>query len=106
MSTKTDAAIAKLTAECKGKDYLIPFEEYLTSICTTDAVADKILDDKKELEKCFEFSKDRFKKKAVKGCAMVEDEEAYEVIREYYGIKLTESKLAPADEVVDILDLI
>lgn len=106
MSTKTDAAIAKLTAECEGKDYLIPFEEYLTSICTTDAVADKILDDKKELKKCFEKIKGIAKGRAVNGCAYIPPEEVFEIIREYYGIKLTESELAPADEVVDILDLI
>ena len=35
--SKTDEAIAKMAEEIKGKDYLIPFEEYLTTICTTDA---------------------------------------------------------------------
>ena len=32
MSKKTDDAIAKITAECEGKEYLIPFEEYLSDI--------------------------------------------------------------------------
>lgn len=40
-------AIAKITEECQGKDYLVPFEEYLTSICTTDKIAEKILDKKR-----------------------------------------------------------
>lgn len=56
MSKKTDDAIAKVTAECEGKEYLIPFEEYLTSICN-DAVAEKILKDDKKLEDCFKKMK-------------------------------------------------
>ena len=47
MSQKTDAAIEKMTKECENHGHLVPFEEYLTSICTTDAVADKILEEKK-----------------------------------------------------------
>ena len=34
MSIKTDLAKRKLAEECQGKEYLIPFEEYLTEIHT------------------------------------------------------------------------
>ena len=57
MSEKTDKAIARITDECKGNEHLIPFEEYLTSICTTDDVADKILNRDKSLKGCFEKMK-------------------------------------------------
>lgn len=85
MSKKTDAAIAKLTAECEGKYYLIPFEEYLTSICTSDDIADKILNPKKTLGECFEKMKGIAKGRAVNRCAYIPSEEGFEIIREYYG---------------------
>ena len=53
MSDLTDRAIARITEECQKKDYLIPFEEYLTSIMT-DRVAEKVLDEKKTLQGCFD----------------------------------------------------
>ena len=56
--SKTDQAIARMADEMKGKDYLIPFEEYLTGICTTDAVADKILDKEKSLQGAFDKMRD------------------------------------------------
>ena len=46
-----DKAIKRITEECEGKDYLIPFEEYLTSICN-ESTAPQILDTKKTLEGC------------------------------------------------------
>ena len=49
MSDLTDRAIARITEECQEKDYLIPFEEYLTSIMT-DKIAEKVLDEKKSLQ--------------------------------------------------------
>ena len=49
MSTKTDEAVRKLTEQCQDKDYLIPFEEYLTGIMTDD-IADKVLADGKSLQ--------------------------------------------------------
>ena len=53
MSTKTDEAVRMLTEQCKDKDYLIPFEEYLTGIMTDD-IADKVLADGKSLQGCFD----------------------------------------------------
>ena len=62
MSIKTDQAKRKLAEECQGKEYLIPFEEYLTGICTTDKVADLILAENKKLEKCFGKKADKRRK--------------------------------------------
>ena len=57
MSDLTDRAIARITEECQEKDHLIPFEEYLTSIMT-DKIAEKVLDEKKSLQGCFDEMKE------------------------------------------------
>lgn len=106
--SKIDDAIAKLTAECKKNEHLIPFEEYLTSICMTDAVAEKILAEDKKLKDCFESIKNIARKRAISGCAYIPPAEGFEIIENYYGIT-AEDKEKPAasksaDNVIDILD--
>lgn len=98
-----DKAIKRITEECEGKDYLIPFEEYLTSICN-ESTAPQILSTKKTLEGCYENMKSIAKKRAVKGCAYIPPEEGYQIIREYYDITI-EEKTHEANEVIDITDL-
>ncbi|WP_338547799.1 Cas9 inhibitor AcrIIA9 family protein [Emergencia sp. JLR.KK010] len=104
MSKKTDDAIAKITAECEGKEYLIPFEEYLTSICN-DAVAEKILKDDKKLEDCFKKMKEVARSRQKNGCAYIPNEEGFEIIRDYYGITCTDLRKI-AENVIDITDLL
>lgn len=101
--SKIDDAIARITKECEGKDYLIPFEEYLTGICNSDEIADKILNPKKTLDGCFEKMKSIARKRAVKNAAYIPPEEGYQIIRDYYGIELNEKKTAA---VLDVLDLL
>ena len=104
--SKINDAIAKITTECEGKDYLIPFEEYLTGICTTDQIAERILNPKKTLVKCFEQMKSIAKKRAVNGAAYIPPEEGFRIIRNYYEIELSEKKEKKSAEVVDVLDLL
>lgn len=103
MSVKTDQAIAKITEECEGKDYLIPFEEYLTSICTVDNIAEKILAEDKTLTGCCSKMQSIAKKRAVNGFAFIPQEEGYAVIRDYYGITEADKSRTGAG-VIDIID--
>ena len=108
MSIKTDLAKRKLAEECQGKEYLIPFEEYLTEICTIDKVADLILLEDKKLEECFNKMKEIARKRAKNGCAYIPPEEGCKIIREYYGITeddLNASASKPAG-IVDITDFL
>lgn len=102
MSEKTNRAIARITDECKGNEHLIPFEEYLTSICTTDDVADKILNNDKSLKGCFEKMKNIARSRAKNGCAYIPPEEGFRIIREYYGIE-DSKKTSPAIDIMDLL---
>lgn len=104
MSKKTDEAIAKITAECEGKDYLIPFEEYLTSICT-EAVAEKILKGDKKLEDCFKKMKEVARDRQKNGCAYIPNEEGFKIIRDYYEITDSDLKKSVGN-VIDITDLL
>lgn len=108
MSKMTDLAIAKLANEIKGKDYLVPFEEYLTEICKTDAVAEKILNKEKSLQGAFKAMQDIARKRQVGGCAYIPPEEGFQIIRDYYGI-IEEAPPAapePAAGTVNVLDLL
>lgn len=104
----TDQAKARLADEIQGKDYLIPFEEYLTGICTTDAVAEKILTKGKTLEGCFRHMKDIASKRKTGNFAYIPPEEGFQIIREYYGIgdPGIPNKPAPQGDVIDIMDLL
>ena len=108
MSDLTDRAIARITEECQKKEYLIPFEEYLTSIMT-DKIAEKVLDEKKSLQGCFDKMKETAEKHMVRngnvGTAYIPPEEGFSIIRDYYGIDLAEnSNQAPG--VIDITDFL
>ena len=105
MNYKTDQAIEKMTKECQGKDYLIPFEEYLTSICTTNAVAEKILAEGKTLQGAYDKMRGIASKRQKNGCAYIPPEEGFEIIREYFEITDASPEPAleaPAGEVIDI----
>ena len=109
MSIKTDLAKRKMAEECQGKEYLIPFEEYLTGICTNDKVADLILAENKKLEKCFGKMKEIARKRAQNGCAYIPPEEGFEIIREYYGITdadLNTTGTSKPAGIVDITDFL
>lgn len=108
---KRDKAVARITEECTGKEYLIPFEEYLTSICTNDVIAEKILDENKTLGGCFDAMKTIAKKRAKNGFAYISPEEGFSIIREYYGITDEDMRTAislvkPQADVIDISDLL
>lgn len=104
MSDLTDRAIARITEECQKKEHLIPFEEYLTSIMT-DRVAEKVLDEKKTLQGCFEKMQGIARSRAKGGCAYIPPDEGFSIIRDYYGIDLAE-KSSPEPDVIDIMDFL
>lgn len=103
-----DKAIARITEESnqKGKEYLLPFEEYLTSICTNEKVAAKILAEGKTLQGAFDEMKKAAKKRKTGNFAYIPPEEGFAIIRNYYGI--TEADMNAKQERsdrVDVLDL-
>ena len=108
MSDLTDRAIARITEECQKKEYLIPFEEYLTSIMT-DKIAEKVLDEKKTLQGCFDEMKKTAEKHMVRnenvGTACIPPEEGFAIIRDYYGIDNAE-KASQDPGVIDITDFL
>ena len=99
----TDQAKAKLAEEIKGNDHLIPFEEYLTGICETDRIAEKILAEGKSLEKCFKHMKDIARKRKTGNFAYIPPEEGFRIIREYYGIDDKDEEKADAVDIMDLL---
>lgn len=98
-------ARAKITEESlEIKSALATFiEETINERCTTEEVANKILDGKKSIKDLINNITNKAKEKAVKNVAAISDEEVKEMVLKYYELDDTK---ASGTEVVDILDLI
>lgn len=83
-----DKAIARITDEMmKENDPLITMlEEHLTSICTTEAVAGKLLQEDKTLKGASQIIWDEARKRRVGNGAHIPDAECCRMAEEYYGI--------------------
>lgn len=96
------AKITEKSLEIKGA--LATFiEETVNERCTTEEVANKILDGKKTIKDLIHNITNVAKEKAVDNMAAISDEEVKEMVLKYYEIDDAKSQ---STEVVDILDLI
>lgn len=97
-------AIKKITEEMmKINDPVAQgIEEYLTGICTTESVAQKILDPSKKLEEIHRKVWDEAKRRKKGNCAFIPEGEVYEMVRKYYGIG-EETKHKDKVNVLDLL---
>lgn len=102
---KINEARAKITEESlKIKGVLATFiEETINERCTSEEVANKILDGKKSIKDLINNIRNKAKEKAVNNMAAISDEEVKEMVLKYYELDDTK---ASGTEVVDILDLI
>lgn len=102
---KINEARAKITEESlKIKSALATFiEETINERCTTEEVANKILDGKKSIKDLINDIRNKAKEKAVNNMAAISDEEVRGMVLKYFEIDETKAQNA---EVVDILDLI
>lgn len=102
---RINEARAKITEESlEIKGALATFiEEIINERCTTDEVANKILDGKKSIKDLINDIRNKAKEKAVNNMAAISDEEVRGMVLKYFEIDETKAQNA---EVVDILDLI
>ena len=102
---RINEARAKITEESlKIKGVLATFiEETINERCTTEEVANKILDGKKSIKDLINDIRNKAKEKAVNNMAAISDEEVRGMVLKYFEIDETKAQNA---EVVDILDLI
>ena len=100
-------AIKKITDEMmKINDPVAQgIEEYLTGICTSEAVASCLLDPGKSLQEIHKKVWDEAKRRKKGNCAFIPQEEVYQMVRSYYGIG-TEKREARHRETVNVLDLL
>lgn len=102
---RINEARAKITEESlEIKGALATFiEETVNEHCTTEEVANKILDGKKSIKDLINDIRNKAKEKAVNNIAAISDEEVREMVLKYYELDDTK---ASGTDVVDILDLI
>lgn len=102
---RINEARAKITEESlEIKSALATFiEETVNERCTTEEVANKILDGKKSIKDLIDKITKEAKSRAVNSVAAISDEEVKDMVLKHYEIDETKAQNA---EVVDILDLI
>lgn len=102
---RINEARAKITEESlEIKGALATFiEETINERCTTEEVANKILDGKKSIKDLINNIRNKAKEKAVNNMGAISDEEVRGMVLKYFEIDETKAQNA---EIVDILDLI
>lgn len=82
-------------------------EEYLTEICTTEAVAEKLLAEGKTLKELNDRMWSEAAKRKTGQGAYIPEPELYAMAEEYYGIaEEDKQKQHKASDVIDIRDLL
>ena len=100
-----DRAIEKLTKEMMEAEdpFTQAIEEYLTGICTTVSVAEKILQPDKTLKEACGKVREKARREAKGRVGAVSDQEAYRIVEEYFGIN---QKQPEKNKPLNILDFI
>lgn len=99
-------AIKKITEEMmenQNNTAIRVIEEHLTSICTTNEVAEKILNKEKTLRGALGAIKNEAQKEKVGNCACIDDKRGFEIVEKYFGIEEEDKKI---NKIIDIIDLI
>ncbi len=90
MTELQEKAIAKIDAEIekeKGNRILEIIGEFLINLVTANAnAAENLLDDKKTLKGAYEAMRTEARKQSKDGCAVLTDDEGFEIICGYYGV--------------------
>lgn len=91
MTELQERAIAKIDAEIekeKGNRILEIIGEFLINLVTANPdAAEKLLDEKKNLKGTYEAMRNEARKYQKVGCAVLTDDEGFEVICGYYGLE-------------------
>ncbi|MHC1722768.1 MAG: hypothetical protein AB9836_06135 [Aminipila sp.] len=90
MSELTNRAIAHITDQMmqdQNNPAIVFIEEHLTNICTTEAVANKLLTEGKSLKKALNQIKEVARKRQVGGCGFVPPDEGLSLVEQYYDIE-------------------
>lgn len=106
MNPKIGKAIKKITEEMmenQNNTAIRVIEEHLTSICTTNEVAEKILNEEKTLRGALEAIRNEAQKEKVGNCACIDDKRGFEIVEKYFGIEEEDKKF---NKIIDIIDLI
>lgn len=105
-----DKAIAKITEEAMKIDDPMAFaiEEHLTERCTSNAVAQKLLAEDKNLKAAYDLIWSEAKKRRKGNCAYIPPEEVFAMVDRYYGLDQIGNKAQKTEHAdkVNILDLL
>lgn len=91
MTELQERVIAKIDAEIekeKGNRILEIIGEFLINLVTANSdAAEKLLDEKKNLKGAYEAMRNEARKYQKDGCAVLTDDEGFEVVCAYYGLE-------------------
>lgn len=113
MNELLDKAIAHITEQAMKLDEQLTYmiEEHLTNICTTEQVANKLLDEEKTLEKLNKDIWNLASKRKKGNGAHIPDAEIFEISEKYYGITEEDKNIKTVNKrqdkkIVNIMDLL
>ena len=90
MTELQEKAIAKIDAEiekAKGSRAYEVIGDYLINLVTAHPeAAEKLMDEKKSLAGAYKEMESNARKKAHNGCAVLTDEEGFEIVCDYFGL--------------------
>ena len=109
-----DKAIAKITDEMMAiqskEPMAVPIEEHLSSICTNDIIAGRLLrslSEGKTLKGCISSLWSEARKRKIGSVAVMSDTEAFELVDKYFDIEPQEQKnIKAAAQTIDIMDFL
>lgn len=107
MSELTNKAIAHITEQMMEQDNpaIVAIEEHLTELCTTEAVAHKLLADGKRLSNALKAIEKEARKRAVGGCGCVPSDEGFRIVEDYYGITETDKRSSLCKSTAPLIDI-
>lgn len=105
MTEKIQSAINKIDSEAeKMKDTTSTLiaSHIIDTYLTSDENAEKVLDEKKSLNKCIDNIKSKAKQQATNGMAMIDSEVVYGWVKDYFGFAVD----CKGSKVIDLFDFI
>ncbi len=105
MTEKIQKAIDKIDGEAEKLNDVharVIASHIIDTYLNSDENADKALDDKHTMKGCLDSIKNKAKKEAVHGCAMIDNETVFDWAKEYYGFAVA----CKESKIIDLFDFI
>ena len=106
MFNKAIEKITKEMEENKDNTYIQVIGQHLLSICTDDQVAKLINNEDKSILKSLKVMRKEAEKKKNGDCAVLSDNEAFDIVHKYYGMDADKKDITVQEENISLFDML